>query len=258
MQILTDTLYVKHILQSFSLLDMSVIYIGNDVVSAINKDSSIIMFGKNAPIFPFKSICTRDRIKELSDRINKFPDTEITFDKLQNEEVRLINIKSKNGKIKSFFTCMKESVIYGREKTLEDVAAGATATPRERPPKGINANAIKPTFQINSFDSETLSDIKDSQKMMGCDNVFISLKDTNSLELLLTSDLKAEKCTITVDTIVSQLSDISTFGFRYNLNSLIQIFNKFNPQIMLICNNGLLKIECENFDIYLTPIKNQL
>jgi len=250
MQILTDTLYVKHILQSFSLLDMSVIYIGNDVVSAINKDSSIIMFGKNAPVFPFKSICTRDRIKELSDRINKFPDTEITFDKLQNEEVRLINIKSKNGKIKSFFTCMKESVIYGREKTLEDVAAGATATPRERPPKGINANAIKPTFQINSFDSETLSDIKDSQKMMGCDNVFISLKDTNSLELLLTSDLKAEKCTITVDTIVSQLSDISTFGFRYNLNSLIQIFNKFNPQIMLICNNGLLKIECENFDIF--------
>lgn len=253
-----QSIYFKQILMTFAQLEMTVMYVGNDVVSAINKDSSLIIFGKNCPKFNFKSVCTRDRISELSDRINKFPDTEISFEKQQNDEVRTINIKSKNGKIKSFFTCMKESVIYGREKSLEDIAAGATATPRERPPKGINTAATKPTFQLECFDDETITDIKDSQKMMGCDTVFITYNKPNCIELILSSELKAEKCTITVDSNVTELSDLNNFGFRYRLHSLLRIFNKFHPKQLLVCNNGLLKVECENSDIYLTPIKNQL
>lgn len=250
-----QSLYFKQMLSTFAQLEMTVMCVGNEVVSAINKDSSLIVFGKNCPTFDFKSVCTRDRIAELSDRINKFPDTVITFEKQQNDEVRTINIKSKNGKIKSFFTCMKESVIYGREKTIEDIA---TATPRERPPKGINTAATKPTFQMDCFDQETITDIKDSQKMMGCDTVFITYNKPNCIELILSSELKAEKCTITVDIPVTELADVKSFGFRYRLHSLLRIFNKFQPSSLLICNNGLLKVECDNFDILLTPIKNQM
>lgn len=249
-----EEVYLKQILAEMSKLGMSVIYIGRDAVGSSNKTQTLFGIGIDIPTFSFGSLCTRDRIKELSDRINKFPDTTISFKIQPNEEVRSIEIKSKNGKIKTTFTCMKESVIYGREKTLEDIAGGANASPREKPPKRLN---LKDTFNIGNFSSEDYSDIKDLAKMINSDTLLFESDKLTAVKITLVSELNAERGSMLLNTTINPLTDSTEFCYRYNVSDILLINNLY-PTLtnIIMCNNGVLKFPTELMNIYITPIKN--
>lgn len=243
--------YIKETLLELAKLNMSVVYFGNDAVGAANSSQTIFAIGTNRPTFTFSSLCTRDRIGELAQRLTVFPDTELTLETHQNNEVRSISIKSKKGKIKSTFTCMKESVINGREKTLEDVAAGATAAPRERPPKKLN---VKEMFDIKSFSKEDLDDIKNVNKTMKCEHINISFEDKLKINML---SERGEKASIEFDQTVDCLTDSKIFGHKYYMNDILMMLQLY-PTLsnFYVCSNGVLKFCTPTLDVFVAPIKN--
>lgn len=243
--------YIKETLLELAKLNMSVVYFGNDAVGASNPSQTIFAIGTNRPMFTFSSLCTRDRIGELAQRLTVFPDTEITLETHQNNEVRSIAIKSKKGKIKSSFTCMKASVVNGQEKTLEDVAAGATAAPRERPPKRLN---VKEMFQVDAFTKEDVGDIKDVNKTMKCEHINFSFED--KLKINLVSE-RGEKACIEFDQKVDCLTDSKIFGHKYYMNDILMVLQLYpNLPTFYVCSNGVLKFCAPTLDVFVAPIKN--
>lgn len=245
--------YIKNLFSELAKLKMSVVYIGNDAIGSANASQTIYAIGTpDRPTFTFQSLCTRDRISELSHRLTTFADTELEFDThANNNEVKSIGIKSKKGKIKSVFTCMKESVIYGREKTLEDMAAGMTAAPRERPPKKLN---VVEQFTFEMLTEEEYDDIKEMAKMLQSKLVNVSFE--NELKFEFVSE-RGEKGNIVIDKTVEALGSTKIFCYKYHVEDLLTLL-KLYPTLpkVLICSNGVWKFPTDLLDIYIAPIKN--
>ena len=247
-----ELIYIKQSFAEMHGLKMSVTYLGNDAVGASNASQTIFMIGNNdeKPTFSFKSLCTRDRISELHARISCFPDTEIVLNQHPNQEVMSLDIKSRKGKIKSVFGCMKESVIYGREKTLEDIAMGGSAA-RERPPKRINTTN---QFEISVPTTEELDDIKRLASALKSKYISVTFDKVMKYSLLSERNETAE---ITSESLVTPLTNQTLFHFRYLVDDFLLIVKAY-PTIskIYVCSNGAWLFPTSLFNVYMAPIKN--